>query len=112
MEKTITNAELFKELISFTKKNNYFKKVEEILEYVLPESLVEEILTIDDIYDFSFNAKIDWGSSEGIYITCYLEKTNKRIYMGTVKTLLTSIEGFKIMGEFAGILTYCFRMLY
>lgn len=109
MKKT-TNIELFKELISFTKKNNYFKKVEEILDYVLP-TFMEETLTLDDIYDFSFNAKIDWGSNEGIYITCYLETENKRIHMGTVKTLLTSIEGFKIMGEFAGILTYCFRML-
>lgn len=109
MKKT-TNIELFKELISFTKKNNYFKKAEEILDYVLP-SFMEETLNLDDIYDFSFNAKIDWGSNEGIYITCYLETENKRIHMGTIKTLLTSIEGFKIMGEFAGILTYCFRML-
>ena len=109
MKKT-TNIELFKELISFTKKNNYFKKAEEILDYVLP-AFMEETLNLDDIYDFSFNAKIDWGSNEGIYITCYLETENKRIHMGTVKTLLTSIEGFKIMGEFAGILTYCFRML-
>lgn len=109
MKKT-TNIELFKELISFTKKNNYFKKAEEILDYVLP-AFMEETLNLDDIYDFSFNAKIDWGSNEGIYITCYLETENKRIHMGTIKTLLTSIEGFKIMGEFAGILTYCFRML-
>ncbi|MBS3949575.1 MAG: hypothetical protein KGZ53_02765 [Peptococcaceae bacterium] len=106
-----TSATLFYEVIKLVEKSGHCAKATQILDYSLAESCNVRELTD---YDFDFKATVVWGRNEGIYIDCYLEGTfdtsgDKRLRAGTFKTLNTSIEAFKTMGEFAGALTYYAR---
>ena len=62
-------------------------------------------------YEFSFDASVNYGGSEGIYIDCYLtgkfdESGRFVLPIGTIKTLKRDLEAAKIMGELCGVLTY------
>lgn len=103
-----TNTILYNEVLKLVKENGHYDKAAQILDYSLAESYKVRELTN---YEFDFIAKVNWGGSEGIYIDCYLEgdfdsSQDKRLHVGTLKTLDTSIEAFKIMGELSGALTY------
>lgn len=102
-----TNIDLFKNVIEMVKSNGHFEKAAAILDYSLPSSRIRELTN----YQFDFRALVNWGSSEGIYMDCYIEgnfdsSDDRKLHVGTFKTLLTSIEAFQIMGELAGALTF------
>lgn len=103
-----TNTILFDRVVGLTKVNGDFERASQILDYYLAERH-----TVRELKDcrFAFVAKVAWGGSEGVYIDCYLEGTfddsgDKRLHLGTLKTLDASLEGFRVMGELAGALTY------
>lgn len=103
-----TSEDLFNNVLELVKKEGHYSKAEEILEY----SLVDKLDKIDlTNYEFSFMAIVSWGGSEGIYLDCYIKgdfgcKHTNNLHIGTFKTLDTSIEAFKIMGELSGAMTY------
>jgi hypothetical protein len=96
------------------------------MDYVLPNE--SESNTREDIelssYEFNFDACVQFGSNEGIYIDCsiygkYTETEIKRWNadkgvmenefrrsVGTFKTLRTDLEAMLIMGELCGALVY------
>ena len=62
-------------------------------------------------YEFSFDASVNYGGSEGIYIDCYLrgkfdESGRSVLHVGTLKTLRRDLEALQIMGELCGTLTF------
>lgn len=68
--------------------------------------------------EFDFDAHVQFGSNEGIYIDCSIrghfdqnEPSDKTqiLHCGTFKTLGTSLEDMRIMGELAGSLVYFAR---
>ncbi len=103
-----TSKILFNKVLNLAKENGHFKKAEQILDYYLEDNYnIRELSN----YEFDFVAKVAWGGSEGIYIDCYLSgdfdnSPDNYLHIGTLKTLGTSVEDFKIMGELAGVLTY------
>jgi hypothetical protein len=110
MEKkgTLTNNKYMTAVLERVKKMPEYKRAEAIIDYILPVNhYVKEITK----YAFNFCATPNFGTTEGIYIHCYLQgefdNTEKTyIEMGTIKTLHTSLEAMMIMGEFAGLLTF------
>jgi len=103
-----TNTILFNEVVALAKANGDFDKVSPILDCEHAETY--KVKELKDC-EFDFVAKVVWGSNEGIYIHCYLEGTfdnsgDKRLNVGTLKTLSTSLQDFQVMGELAGALTY------
>ena len=58
-----------------------------------------------------FDASVNYGGSEGIYIDCYLrgkldESGRSVLHVGTLKTLRQDLEALQIMGELCGTLTF------
>jgi len=111
-----TNTILFNEVLALAKASGHYAKAESILDYALAETYHVRQLTS---YGFDFVARVVWGRNEGVYIDCYLEGEfdqsqgtaygANRLSVGTFKTLHTSVEAFKAMGELAGLLTYYAR---
>jgi hypothetical protein len=89
-----------------------FEKAKGILDYMLPESFNVKKLTD---CDFDVIAIPSFGGSEGIYIDCCIEGVydetgkNGRLKAATLKTLGTSLEDMKTMGELCGIIEYVSR---
>lgn len=103
-----TNTILFNRVVGLTQANGDFERAAQILDYYHAER--HTVRELKD-YRFAFVAKVAWGSNEGVYVDCYLEGTfddsgDKRLHLGTLKTLDASLEGFRVMGELAGALTY------
>jgi hypothetical protein len=103
-----TNTILFNRVIGLAQAHGDFERASQILDYHLAER--HTVRELKD-YEFRFVARVVWGGSEGVYIDCYLEGTfdqsgDKRLHVGTLKTLDASLEGFRVMGELAGALTY------
>lgn len=86
---------------------------EAILDYVLPcehETGRHEKVKLT-AYEFSCDASVNYGGSEGIYIDCYLrgkfdESGRSVLHVGTLKTLRRDLEAAKIMGELCGALMH------
>lgn len=106
-----TNADLMNGIVNLVKENGWYDKARDILDYYLPESSkVREISN----YEFDFFAVVNFGSSEGIYIDCYVEgivdendaTVVEKIPCGTFKTLGDDLTHMRIMGELAGLLTF------
>ena len=81
------------------------------------EYYVLENPTLSD-YEFDFDALVQFGANEGIYIDCSIrghfdenEPSDKKqiLHCGSFKTLGTSLEDMRIMGELAGSLVYFAR---
>ena len=122
-----TTKELFLAVLKLVKENGYYDKAEAIMDYVLPNEpedySSEKYIELSN-YEFDFEASLQFGSSEGIYISCcicgkYTETELKRYNhekgtvetetarkIGTFKTLKTDVNSMRIMGELCGALTF------
>jgi hypothetical protein len=107
-----TNETLMREVFTIMEGMPDFERAKEILDYMNPESYHVEKLTD---CDFDVMAIPNFGGSEGIYVDCYIEGVynetgkNGRLKAATLKTLETSLEGMKTMGELCGIIEYVSR---
>lgn len=108
-----TGGSLFCTAIRMARENGDFGKADAILDYILPcahETGRKEQVELT-AYEFDFEARLNWGGSEGIYIDCYLtgkfdESGRFVLPIGTIKTLKRDLEAAKIMGELCGVLTH------
>lgn len=108
-----TGGSLFCSVVRIAKANGDFDKAEAILDYVLPnehETGRKERVEITN-YEFDFEAVVNYGGSEGIYIDCFLKgkfdgSGRSVLHVGTLKTLKRSLEAAKIMGELCGVLMH------
>jgi hypothetical protein len=107
-----TNETLMREVFKIMEGMPDFERAKGILDYMNPESYHVEKLTDSD---FDVIAIPNFGGSEGIYVDCYIEgvynETGKdgRLKAATIKTLGTSLEDMKAMGELCGIIEYVSR---
>jgi hypothetical protein len=107
-----TNETLMREVFKIMESMPDFEKAKGILDYMIPESFKVEELTD---CDFDVIAIPNFGGSEGIYVDCYIEGVykdkgeNGRLKAATLKTLGTSLEDMKTMGELCGIIEYVSR---
>ena len=110
-----TNEDLMNNVFQLVKKNHCYDKVEKIMEYFLPETY--KTIELSDC-EFDFDANVRFGANEVIYIDCSIrghfdenEPSDKIqiLHCGTFKTLGTSLEDMRIMGELAGSLVYFAR---
>jgi hypothetical protein len=108
-----TNESLMSEIFKIIETMPDFERAKEILDYMSPESFNVETLTD---YEFDLLAVPSFGGSEGIYVDCYLsgvyregDTQPRKLSAGTLKTLGTSLEDMKIMGELCGIITHTAR---
>ena len=107
-----TNVSYFHKLMKLIKDNGHYDDAEKLIDYVLVHD--KDVRTLTS-YEFDFVSSLCWGSNEGIYIDCYLEgkfdhSTSKKLKVATLKSLETSVDAFKIMGELTGTLTYYGRL--
>lgn len=81
-------SELFEEIC---------KKIElpDILDYHMGTRSEEEIRD----YQWDFGNDLEFGGNEGIYLDMYAQTREKRIHLGTFKTLLESKEAMKKMAN-------------
>lgn len=108
-----TGGSLFSAAVRLAKENGHFEKAEAILDYVLPcehEPGIREKVELT-AYEFNFEAIVNYGGSEGVYIDCHLrgkfdESGRSVLHVGTLKTLRHNLEALQIMGELCGTLTY------
>lgn len=107
-----TNEDLMKNVYELVKKHHCYDKAEKIMDYFLPETYKTMELTD---YKFDFYANVQFGLSEGIYIDCSIRghfdenassDKMQALHCGTFKTLGTSLEYMRIMGELAGSLIF------
>lgn len=109
-----TPGSLFKSVVELVKEHGHFQEAEPILDYVLPEGYDTRKLTN---YRFSFQAIVNPGGSEGIYIDCVLRgefdrSGEKYCQVGTIKTLREDVDAYRIMGALAGLLTvYAYKYI-
>lgn len=97
---------LFQNVLRLVKEHGHYAKVEPIIDYALADDDERKLTN----YGFDFRAVISPGSSEGIYIDCYLEGEFDRsastlCNAGTIKTLREDVDAYRIMGALAGYLT-------
>lgn len=108
-----TGGSLFSTAVRLAKENGHFDKAEAILDYMLPcehETGSREKVELTS-YEFNFEAVVNYGGSEGIYVDCCLrgkfDKSGRSVlHVGTLKTLRRDLEALQIMGELCGTLTY------
>lgn len=96
-KKPYTNEELFGVIVDILKKKNLLP---DILDYHLAESMkVREIRT----YEWDTIGIVNFGGSEGIYLDVYAQgeigNDERKVRLGTFKTLNTSREDFYIMAK-------------
>ena len=110
-----TNEDLMNNVFELARKNHCYDKAEQIMDYFHAESY--KTIELSDC-EFDFDACVQFGANEGIYIDCSIrghfdenEPSDKKqiLHCGTFKTLGTSLEDMRIMGELAGSLVYFAR---
>lgn len=108
-----TGGDLFSTVVRMARAAGDFDKADAILDYILPREDEPEIYEGVKLtaYEFDFLATPNFGGSEGIYVDCYLrgkfDKSGRfSLHVGTLKTLDTSLEACKIMGELCGVLMH------
>ena len=108
-----TAGDLFCTLVRMAGQAGDLNKAGPILDYTLPNA--HEVLSGSRVkltaYEFDFVPIINFGGSEGIYLDCYLMgkfdgSGRYSVHIGSMKTLETSQEACKIMGELGGALLY------
>ena len=108
-----TGGSLFSPAVRVAKEHGHFDRAEAILDYMLPcehETGSREKVELTS-YEFNFEAVVNYGGSEGIYVDCCLrgkfdESGRSVLHVGTLKTLRRDLEALQIMGELCGTLTY------
>ncbi|MDR3354504.1 MAG: hypothetical protein LBO21_05655 [Synergistaceae bacterium] len=107
-----TNETFMREVFKIIEGMPDFERAKGILDYMNPESNHVEKLTD---CDFDVIAIPNFGGSEGIYVDCYIDGVynesgkNGKLKAATLKTLGTSLEDMKAMGELCGIIEYVSR---
>lgn len=97
---------LFQNVLRLVKEHGHYAEAEPIIDYTLADRNERKLTN----YGFDFRAVVSPGSSEGIYIDCYLEgefdrSAFTRCNAGTIKTLREDVDAYRIMGALAGYLT-------
>lgn len=97
---------LFQNALRLVKDHGHYAEAEPIVDYALADRDERKLTN----YEFDFRAVVSPGSSEGIYIDCYLEgifdrNASTRCNAGTIKTLREDVDAYRIMGALAGYLT-------
>ena len=97
---------LFRNVLRLVQEHGHYTDAEPIIDYTLADR--DERKLTD--YGFDFWAVVSPGSSEGIYIDCYLEgrfdqSASTRCHAGTIKTLREDVDAYRIMGALTGYLT-------
>jgi hypothetical protein len=108
-----TGGDLFSTVVRLARENGDLDKAKAILDYVLPckhETGCHEGTELT-AYEFDFVPMINFGGSEGIYLDCSLVgkfdgSGRSTLRIGSLKTLDTSLDACKIMGELGGTLMY------
>ena len=100
-----TNEDLMNNVFELVKKCHCYDKAEEIMDYFHAESY--KTMELSD-YEFDFDAHVQFGANEGIYIDCSIrghfdenEPSDKKqiLHCGSFKTLGTSLEDMRIMSD-------------
>lgn len=104
-----TTDTLFEAILKRAREAGDMADIDPILDYALPP-LSKQARKLSD-YRFDIVPELEFGGSEGIYITLYLrgdfDKTeDKRCELGTIKTLEDRLDACKLMGKLCGILMY------
>lgn len=97
---------LFQNVLRLVKEHGHYAEAEPIIDYTLADRDERKLTN----YGFDFWAVVSPGSSEGIYIDCYLkgrfdQSTSTCCHAGTIKTLREDVDAYRIMGALAGYLT-------
>ena len=97
---------LFQNALRLVKDHGHYAEAEPIVDYALADRDERKLTN----YEFDFRAVVSPGSSEGIYIDCYLEgifdrNASTRCNAGTIKTLREDVDAYRIMGALTGYLT-------
>lgn len=108
-----TAGDLFSTVVRIARQAGDFDKADPILDYILPceyEQGTQEKIKLTS-YEFDFVPIVNFGGSEGIYVDCYLKgkfdaSGRYSLHIGTLKTLETSLDACRIMGELCGALMY------
>lgn len=105
-----TKETLMRAIHKMVVDNGHFAEAETILDYFLPDTLGSPAEITCDRFDFT--TKVRFGGNEGIYLNCYAEGCISEDggkgmwYLGTYKTLGTSLSDMQIFGKLGGTLTY------
>ena len=97
---------LFQNALRLVKEHGHYTEAEPIIDYTLADRDERKLTN----YGFDFRAVVSPGSSEGIYIDCYLkgifdQSASTCCHAGTIKTLRENVDAYRIMGALAGYLT-------
>jgi hypothetical protein len=109
-----TNISLMEKVFELLDEMPEYERISKILDYRLPAH--SDAVTLNN-YEFDFIAYPNFGGSEGIYVNCFIvgqftdgsrfdDGKTHRLSMGTFKTLETSLESMKLMGELSGLFVY------
>ena len=98
-------------IIQRLEKTPEFEKFKPMIDYMLADSFGKDRGREITRYTFNFVATIDYPNCEGIYISCWLwgdfdTSDQKKIDMGTIKTLEDSKEALLLMGELTGLVIW------
>lgn len=121
-----TTLTMFRAVLRLVKENGHYEDAAAIMDYVLPnerETDINEAIELSN-YRFNFNAHVNFGSSEGIYIDCYIDGEytetprtrfdhdtsqivpERHYQIATFKTLRDDIIAMQIMGKLCGSLIF------
>jgi hypothetical protein len=103
-----TNTTLMNKIFEILESMPEYARIAAHLNYRLAETYNVATLTN---YDFDVVAAPAFGSSEGIYVDCFINGKfdngeSRILHMGTLKTLETSLEAMRMMGELCGLIIY------
>lgn len=96
----------FQKVLDLVKADGRYAEAEPIIDYAEPEDFDQREITN---YAFDFQAIVNTGGNEGIYIDCGLcgefdQSGKKFCKAGTIKTLREDIDAYRIMGALSGYL--------
>ena len=118
MKETIqrdTPVDLFNNILKTARNAGALQELDRIIDYDSACEFMEENRKPISHYEFSTVFSVDFGGSEGIYIDAWLHGHldesghTKRLRFGTIKTLESSLNALKIMGDACGILQFYAR---
>jgi len=100
-----TNTTLMNAIVKKLKKEHLYDRFQAIMEYYLPEASCGDIVLVTRP-EFEIISYVN-GGSEGTWLNCYIsgrfdEGKNRKIPLGTFKTLEEDLNAALIMGELGG----------
>jgi hypothetical protein len=104
----MTGGQLFDAFMAQARENGDLAQFDTIGDYELADDMEKGKLCS---YEFDLLPIVNFGGSEGIYIDCSIrgkfdESGRNSLHIGTIKTLDTSLDACKVMGELCGTLMY------